>query len=79
MASDTKQEKVQHEDGQEHAANADATHREACEYWGYLLKPDKCGTELLDRLLKGIAQIIVSCEARQAHEASKTPVLIMLL
>jgi hypothetical protein len=40
MASDKKQEKVQHDEGQEHAANADATHREACEYWGYLLKPD---------------------------------------
>jgi hypothetical protein len=60
MASDKKQEKVQHDEGQEHAANADATHREACEYWGYLLKPDKCGTPLLDRLLKGIAHIIVS-------------------
>jgi hypothetical protein len=79
MASDSKQEKVQHEEGQEHAANADATHREACEYWGYLLKPDKCGTDLLDRLLKGIAQIIVSLNAQQAREVSRTPVLITLL
>jgi hypothetical protein len=41
-------------------ANVDAAHREACEYWGYLIKPDKCGTELFDRLLKGIADVIVS-------------------
>jgi hypothetical protein len=63
MASDTKQERVQREEAQEHAANVDATNREAYEYWGYLLKPDKCGTPLLDRLLKGIAHIIVSCDA----------------
>jgi hypothetical protein len=79
MASDTKQEKMQHEERQEHAANIDATRREAFEYWGYLLQPDKCGTPLLDRLLKGIAQIIVSCDAQQAHGISKTPVLITLL
>jgi hypothetical protein len=30
------------------------------QYWGYLFKPDKCGTPLLDRLLKGIADTIVS-------------------
>jgi len=42
------------------AANAEAAHREAYEYWGYLIKPDKCGTETLDRLLKGLAEVIVS-------------------
>lgn len=42
------------------AANADAAHREALEYWGYLIKQDKCGTPLFDRLLKGIAEVIVS-------------------
>ncbi|KAL5118582.1 hypothetical protein ACEQ8H_003433 [Pleosporales sp. CAS-2024a] len=42
----------------EHAANLDATQREAYEYWGYLLKADKCGTPILDRLLKGIADVI---------------------
>jgi hypothetical protein len=42
-------------------ANADAAaHKEAFQYWGYLIKEDKCGTELFDRLLKGIADAIVS-------------------
>ncbi|KAH7406613.1 hypothetical protein DE146DRAFT_777959 [Phaeosphaeria sp. MPI-PUGE-AT-0046c] len=58
MATEPQQNQEQHEQRQEHAANADATHREAYEYWGYLLKSDKCGTPLLDRLLKGIAQVI---------------------
>ncbi|KAF2469192.1 uncharacterized protein BDR25DRAFT_51725 [Lindgomyces ingoldianus] len=39
-------------------ANVDATQQEALDYWGYLIKPDKCGTETLDRLLKGIADVI---------------------
>ncbi|KAF2124599.1 hypothetical protein P153DRAFT_350807 [Dothidotthia symphoricarpi CBS 119687] len=39
----------------EHAASAQ---REAVQYWGYLFKPDKCGTPLLDRLLKGVADVI---------------------
>jgi len=69
MASAPSKEREQREERQEHAANMDATHREAYEYWGYLLKPDKCGTELLDRLLKGIAQVIVSCGACLAHAA----------
>lgn len=42
------------------AANDEAAQREAYDYWGYLLKPDKCGTPKLDRLLRGIADIIVS-------------------
>ncbi|KAF2822409.1 hypothetical protein CC86DRAFT_329941 [Ophiobolus disseminans] len=58
MASVPPKDKAQHEETQERAANLDATHREAYEYWGYLLKPDKCGTPLLDRLLKGIAHVI---------------------
>lgn len=45
--------------------NADAAQREAKDYWGYLIKPDKCGTELFDRLLKGIAQIIVSARSKK--------------
>ncbi|CAN9172211.1 unnamed protein product [Alternaria alternata] len=46
---------------EERAANiaqADAAHREAYDYWGYLFKEDKCGTDLLGRLLKGIAEVI---------------------
>ena len=34
--------------------------REALQYWGDLIRPDKCGTEKLDRLLKGVAKYIVS-------------------
>jgi hypothetical protein len=50
----------------EKAANDEAAQREAYDYWGYLLKTDKCGTPMLDRLLKGIAEIIVSggCSTR---------------
>jgi hypothetical protein len=33
--------------------------KEALQYWGFLVKKDKCGTELLNRLLSGIAQYIV--------------------
>ncbi|KAJ4310925.1 hypothetical protein N0V94_008195 [Neodidymelliopsis sp. IMI 364377] len=42
----------------EKAANDEAAQREAYDYWGYLLKPDKCGTPKLDRLLRGIADVI---------------------
>lgn len=44
----------------EKAANDEAAQREAYDYWGYLLKPDKCGTRKLDNLLKGLADVIVS-------------------
>lgn len=60
MASETKDSSEQHEERERDMANADATQREAYEYWGYLLKSDKCGTPMLDRLLKGIAEVIVS-------------------
>ncbi|KAL9077867.1 MAG: hypothetical protein Q9157_003198 [Trypethelium eluteriae] len=33
--------------------------QEAQQYWGYLVKQDKCGTDLLNRLLRGIANHIV--------------------
>lgn len=46
-------------------AGMDAAYREAYDYWGYLIKPDKCGTELFDRLLKGIAEVIVSADRRR--------------
>ncbi|KAH7067140.1 hypothetical protein FB567DRAFT_458232 [Paraphoma chrysanthemicola] len=68
MAAESHTDQEQHEARQEHAANVDATHREAYEYWGYLLKPDKCGTPLLDRLLRGIADII-----SQKFEPSDSP------
>jgi hypothetical protein len=57
MAGEPKESREQREAS---AANTEATQREASEYWGYLFQPDKCGTPLLDRLLKGIAQVIVS-------------------
>lgn len=44
----------------ESAASDEVAHLEAYDYWGYLLRSDKCGTPALDRLLKGIAEIIVS-------------------
>lgn len=60
MATAPPKNTAHHEERQEHIANLDATQREAYNYWGYLLKPDKCGTPVLDRLLKGIAHVIVS-------------------
>lgn len=45
---------------QQPAANDEAAYREAYQYWEYLIRPDKCGTEKLDRLLRGIAGVIVS-------------------
>lgn len=62
-----------HQNQEQHAANIDATQREAYEYWGYLFKPDKCGTPLLDRLLKGIADLIVSYGAFKARIAVAGP------
>lgn len=58
MAAETQESKEQ--SPVENAANDEAAQREAYDYWGYLLKPDKCGTPMLDRLLKGIADVIVS-------------------
>jgi hypothetical protein len=46
--------------------------KEAAQYWGYLLKSDKCGTELLNRLLSGLAHYIVSLRnfavRQEAHQ-----------
>ncbi|KAF1930603.1 uncharacterized protein M421DRAFT_58158 [Didymella exigua CBS 183.55] len=42
----------------ERTANDEAARREAYDYWGYLLRTDKCGTPMLDRLLKGVAEVI---------------------
>lgn len=58
MAAETP--KTKEKPPNENAANDEAAQREAYDYWGYLLKPDKCGTPKLDRLLKGIADVIVS-------------------
>lgn len=52
MASDPADARAQE------TANVEAAHREAYQYWGYLIKADKCGTPLFDRLLKGIAEVI---------------------
>lgn len=60
MASDQQATAEQHGEHAAHLAHTDAAQREAYEYWGYLFKKDKCGMPLLDRLLKGIAEVIVS-------------------
>lgn len=61
MAAETHESKE--EQPAERAASDEAAQREAYDYWGYLLKTDKCGTPMLDRLLKGIADVIVSRES----------------
>ncbi|KAF2848586.1 hypothetical protein T440DRAFT_556654 [Plenodomus tracheiphilus IPT5] len=58
MAPESKEPKAQHADHTANLAQADAAYREAYQYWGYLFKEDKCGMPLLDRLLKGIAELI---------------------
>jgi hypothetical protein len=40
-----------------------AAGKEASQYWGYLIKEDKCGTDRLDRLLRGLGAVIVSARA----------------
>ncbi|KAJ4985127.1 hypothetical protein SVAN01_09354 [Stagonosporopsis vannaccii] len=66
MAAETRESKE--EQPAENVASDEAAQREAYDYWGYLLKPDKCGTPKLDRLLKGIAEII-----SQKFEPSDSP------
>ena len=46
------------EEADEH--EADVEQREAYEYWGYLFKPDKTGTDKLKSLLRGLKDIMVS-------------------
>ena len=36
-----------------------AADKEAHEYWGYLFKPDKTGTDKFKNLLRGLHQLIV--------------------
>jgi len=62
MAPESRDSSAHREEHAAHLAQADAAHREAYNYWGYLFKEDKCGMPLLDRLLKGIAEVIVSLE-----------------
>jgi len=58
MAPESRDSSAHREEHAAHLAQADAAHREAYNYWGYLFKEDKCGMPLLDRLLKGIAEVI---------------------
>jgi hypothetical protein len=60
MATEPTEKQEHQEERAPDIAHLDAAHREAYQYWGYLFKSDKCGTPLLDRLLKGIAAAIVS-------------------
>jgi hypothetical protein len=50
----------------EHLAQA-AAGKEAYQYWGYLIKEDKCGTDKLDRLLRGLGGVIVSSIKRSDY------------
>ncbi|KAJ9662139.1 hypothetical protein H2201_006247 [Coniosporium apollinis] len=55
------------------AEPVDAQAKEAFQYWGYLFKPDKCGTELLNRLLAGIADFISRNLDQPSDEIDITP------
>lgn len=49
----------------------DVEQREAYEYWGYLFKPDKTGTDKLKALLRGLKDLIVSgCAGRSRRDMS---------
>jgi hypothetical protein len=39
---------------------SEAEQKEAFQYWGYLFKQDRTGTDMLKNLLRGIHQTIVS-------------------
>ncbi len=41
--------------------------REAYQYWGYLFKPDKTGTDKLKGLLRGLKQLMV-CYIRHCND-----------
>ncbi|KAF2644635.1 hypothetical protein P280DRAFT_465932 [Massarina eburnea CBS 473.64] len=71
MESDTSesQPQPQTQTPPQDSMHADAVaQREAYEYWGYLIKPDKCGTDLFNRLLEGIAEVV-----RKTFEPSPSP------
>ena len=71
MASDTDETK---QDTSKANAHMDATaHKEACDFWGYLIKPDKGGTELFNRLLEGIAEVIVSGDCPNGPRTCERP------
>lgn len=69
MATETHESKEQQP--VKNASNDEAAEREAYDYWGYLLKQDKCGTPMLDRLLKGIADVIVSQETARVKDTCR--------
>jgi hypothetical protein len=48
-------------------APTESENKEAVQYWGYLLKPDNCGTDLLNRLLAGLAHYIVCWRGFSRH------------
>ena len=48
-----------------------AAGKEAYQYWGYLIKEDKCGTERLNRLLRGLGGVIVSARADMPIASSR--------
>ena len=71
MATEPKEKQEHQEERVVDVSHLDAAHREAYQYWGYLLKGDKCGTPILDRLLRGIAQVIVSRGQLQDYALGK--------
>ncbi len=72
MTSDSRADQEKRDDHVAKLANVDAAQREAYDYWGYLFKKDKCGTPKLDRLLKGIAAVIVSGPGTQPWRCAHT-------
>jgi len=68
-AGASSQEDERSGDDEAREAEAAATHkheveveeREAYEYWGYLFKPDKTGTNKLKSLMRGLKDVIVRC------------------
>lgn len=46
-------------DERANAHEADIEEREAYEYWGYLFKPDKTGSNKLKSLLRGLKDVMV--------------------
>ncbi|KAK3726130.1 hypothetical protein LTR37_000278 [Vermiconidia calcicola] len=57
---------AEHKEAEQH--EEDVEHREAYQYWGYLFKPDKTGTDKLKSLLRGLKDLM-----NEYYEPSDNP------
>lgn len=58
-------------ESRENAHESDVAEREAYEYWGYLFKPDKTGSNRLKSLLRGLKDVMV--RASYSSQTTEVP------